>query len=464
MRVFVSSTLKELAAERAAASTAIGRLRLTPVLFELGAHPHPPRALYRAYLAQSDVFLGIYWQQYGWIAPGETISGLEDEYRLSAGKPRLIYVKAPTPERDAKLAALLQQIQAEDSACYRPFETPEELQELIENDLALLLTERFERGQAGTAPAADARPRRMNNLPVQRSALIDRAQEAATIRSLLLREDVGVVTLTGPGGSGKTRLALHVATDLQDQFADGVCWAPLAALSDSMLVVSTIAHIVGVRETGDRPVLDNLKDALRAKQLLLLLDNFEQVIDAAPAVADLLAACPRLKILATSRTPLHVQGEKELPVPPLALPDRRQLIEVGRQSQYAAVELFIQRARDVQPDFTVTNETAPVVAEICSRLDGLPLAIELAAARVKVLSPPALLRRLERRLPLLTGGGRDLPERQQTLRNTIAWSYDLLDGQQRTLFRRLAVFVGGCSLTAAEGVAEASEGLSLIHI
>src|SRR5215470_6985283 len=245
VRVFVSSTLDELAPERAAAREAITQLRLTPVLFESGARPYPPRELYRAYLAQSDIFIGFYWQRYGWVAPGMQVSGLEDEYQLSTGKPKLIYMKIPAPEREPRLQALLDRIRAEESASYQKFATPEELAERIANDLAQLLTERF------TSPPETPIPFRLTPLPVPRSRLIDREQERAQARALLQQEDVGLVTLTGPGGVGKTRLALQVAADLAPQFADGVAFISLASLKDPTLVVSTVARALGVSQVGD---------------------------------------------------------------------------------------------------------------------------------------------------------------------------------------------------------------------
>ena len=295
----------------------------------------------------------------------------------------------------------------------------------------------------------DGRP---NNLPLQPTALIGRERDVEMVCGLLRRDGVRLVTLTGVGGSGKTRLGLQVAADLFDDFADGVFLANLAPISDPALVLQTVAHTLGVREAEGQQLQERLRDFLRDKRLLLLLDNFEQVVEAASFVAELLAACPALKVLVTSRTRLHLRGEHEVPVSPLALPERGQLPPLALLSQYAAVALFIQRAVEVKPDFAVTNENAPAVAEICMRLDGLPLALELAAARVKLLSPQAILSRLEHSLRLLTGGPRDLPARQQTLRDTIAWSYDLLAQDERTLFRRLAVFAGGCTLHAAEAV------------
>ncbi len=639
LRVFVSSTLKELAVERTAAREAITQLRLAPVMFEMGARPHPPSDLYRAYLGQSHIFIGIYWQSYGWVAPGETLSGLEDEYRRSSDIPKLIYIKSPALEREPRLRELLDRIKSDDIAAYKYFSAAAELRELIENDLAVLLTERFEvaqrpsmpdlptgtitflftdvegstrlweeepdamrqalvrhdalvvagveqyagtivrpRGEGdsrfavftratdavaaacalqqalfsepwptstplrvrmalhtgeadlregdyyGTAVNRCARLRAIayggqtllsqstcdlvrdavpegaglrdlgehrlkdlvraervfqlvapglpadfpplktldthpNNLPMQRSPLIGRVREVAAARGILLRDDVGLLTLTGPGGTGKTRLGLQVAAELIDDFEDGVFFIALAPITDPNLIVPTIAQTLGVRETGGQLLVESLKDYLRNKHLLLLLDNFEQVVPAATLVAELLETCPRLKVLVTSRMPLRVRGERELPVPPLALPDRRRLPGVESLPQYAAVELFIQRALGVKPDFEVTNENAPAVAEICHRLDGLPLSIELAAARIKTLSPQALLARLERRLDVLTGGARDLPTRQQTLRSAIDWSYNLLDEKAKMLLRRLAVFVGGWTLEAAEAVCNTSGDL-----
>src|SRR5215472_7569817 len=244
VRVFVSSTLDELAPERAAAREAITQLRLTPVLFESGARPYPPRELYRAYLVQSDIFLGLYWQRYGWVAPGMQVSGLEDEYQLAGDKPRLIYLKTPAPAREPGLQGLLNRIRSEEVASYQKFSTPQELAERIANDLAQLLTERFERTPTTSTDA------RLAPLPLPRSRLIDREQELAQVRALLQREDVGLVTLTGPGGVGKTRLALQVAAELAPQFTVGVAFISLAPLTDPELVVPTVARALGLSEVG----------------------------------------------------------------------------------------------------------------------------------------------------------------------------------------------------------------------
>lgn len=297
-----------------------------------------------------------------------------------------------------------------------------------------------------------ATAKRTNNLPAEPTSLIGRATEVTAVENLLQREEVRLLTLTGPGGIGKTRLALQVAANVIDNFEDGVFLIALGTIADPDLVASTIAQTLSVRETGGQPLIDSLVDYLRNKQMLLLLDNFEQVVSAAPIAAALLAACPRLKFLVTSRAPLHLRGEHQFVVPCLALPNPKQLPPIESLSQYAAVALFIQRALAVNRHFAVTNENAPAVAEICTRLDGLPLAIELAAARIKLLPPQTILARLESRLKVLTDGARDLPARQQTMRGAIAWSYGLLDKSEQTLFRRLAVFSGGFELDAAEAV------------
>ncbi len=292
----------------------------------------------------------------------------------------------------------------------------------------------------------------LNNLPVQPTPFIGRAQEVAAVVALLCREDVRLLTLTGPGGTGKTRLGLQVGAELSEVFPDGVFFVNLAPLSDAAFVLPAIAQVLDVKEIGVCSLLDLLQAFLREKQQLLLLDNFEQVVRAALPVVELLAACPKLKIVVTSRMTLHVRAEHEFAVPPLALPDPKRLPDLVTLAQYEAVALFIQRAQAVKSDFQVSNATAAAVAEICVRLDGLPLAIELAAARIKLLPPHALLARLSQRLAALTSGARDVPDRQQTLRKTIDWSYDLLEEDEKTLFRRLAVFVGGCTLEAAEAV------------
>src|SRR5208283_742294 len=318
------------------------------------------------------------------------------------------------------------------------------------------------RDRLADAPARHWEPR-PNNLPAQRTAFIGRENEAAALRQLLSRADVQLVTLTGPGGIGKTRLALQVAGEIADQFPGGVCFVALSAIGERGLIASTIAQAVGVRETGNTSPQESLMEHVGGlrQPMLLLLDNFEHLVSAAPVIAQLLTAGPKLKVVVTSQAPLHVYGEHEFPVPPLALPDPTSTPPLEVLSRLPAVALFVERAKAVKHEFTLTKENAPAVAAICSRLDGLPLAIELAAARIKLLSPSAMLARLESRLNLLTGGARDLPTRQQTLRNTVDWSYGLLNGAEQTLFRRLSVFSGGCTLEAVEAVCDTKGDLGL---
>ncbi len=415
------------------------------------ARSHPSHELYRSYLSQSHIFLGIYWQSYGWVPEGEQISGLEDELLLSSNIPRLIYIKDPKAERELGLKKMLTRIKGEDTISYKYFTDASELRELIENDLALLLTEQFE--AARSKPVLAEKHDHPTNVPIPRNPLLGRGRELVSAKEMLLRQDVSMVTLIGPGGTGKSRLGLQIALDMRDDFADGVYLVRLTPVRDASLVIATIADTLGIRETNDvSSLLGKLKDYLRDKEMLLLMDNFEQVIESAPQVVELMETCPKLRLVVTSRAPLRVRGEKELFVPPLAVPLPNGYFDLQNVSQYAAVELFIQRARSIKPDFAVTNENAPAIAEICHRLDGLPLAIELAAARIKMMTPGELLSRLERRFDILRGGVRELPERQQTLRGAIDWSYDLLGDSTKKLFRRLSVFVGGWTLDAAEAV------------
>jgi predicted ATPase len=455
LRVFVSSTLQELAEERKAVKEAITNLKLAPVMFELGARPHPPRSLYRAYLEQSHVFIGIYWQRYGWIAPGMEISSLEDEYRLSGARPKLIYIKTPAPKREARLAALLDRIRNDDQASYRSFSTAGELKELVENDLAVLLTERFELG--GISLEAKA-PK--SKLPVPPTPLIGRDEELRAVKALLLQDEVRLVTLSGPGGTGKTRLGLAVGVELEDAFADGVHLVSLVSTRDARLVASALAQALGIAESAQRPLVESLKEQLRDKEMLLLLDNFEQVVTASPLIAELLTSCPKLKMLITSRELLHLGGEHVFFVPPLAVPEGAPPLET--LPRYAAVQLFIERAKAVKPNFALTQENAQAIAHICERLDGLPLAIELAAARIKLFSPQAMLARMGDRF-LLASGARDLPPRQRTLHDTIGWSYELLSEEEKRLFGRLSVFIGGRTLEAVEAVCNQEGELDVVE-
>ena len=302
-----------------------------------------------------------------------------------------------------------------------------------------------------------------SNLPISGSALIGRDQELAAAKELMLRGEVRLVTITGPGGIGKSRLALELARDVVEHFPSGVYFVPLAGISDPGSIAFVIAQTLGVRETGGQPPLDTLKEYLQSLSapMLVLIDNFEHMVAAAPILAELMALAPNLMLLVTSRAALHIYDEYEFPVPPLTLPDARCLPPLEVLAQYSAISLFIQRAVAVRPDFKLNEENASAVLEICARLDGLPLAIELAAARIKLLSPSAMRTRLASRLQLLTGGARDLPARQQTLRRAIDWSFDLLTPPEQKLFRRLSIFLGGCTLEAVESVCDTKQDLGL---
>jgi predicted ATPase/transcriptional regulator with XRE-family HTH domain len=306
---------------------------------------------------------------------------------------------------------------------------------------------------AGTPPSVTVSSfkRRLNNLPLHLTRFVGREQELAAIAARMRAPELRLLTLTGPGGIGKTRLALEAVKERLDGYADGAIFVALAPITEPTLVVAAIAQAVGVLDAGGN-LRDSLRDFLRDKQLLLVLDNFEHLLTAAPLVPVLLAEAPGLNVLVTSREVLRISGEHTLVIPPLCLPPRATLPPLDQLTQNEAVRLFVERAQAVKPDFQVTNANAPAVAEICHQLEGLPLAIELAAARVRHVAPEALLLRLVRRLPVLTGGPRDLPNRQQTLRGALAWSYDLLTAAEQALFRRLAVFAGGCTLEAAEAV------------
>jgi predicted ATPase/class 3 adenylate cyclase len=630
VRVFISSTLEELAAERAAARRAIARLHLVPVWYESGARPHPPRSMYRAYLKQSQVFVGIYWQQYGWVAPGMQISGLEDEYRLAAAadKPMLLYLKCPAPGQEPRLAAMIDSVRAAGTVSYRTFAMPRELERLLADDLAVLLSERFagepggvelpagtvtflltdiegstllwetvpdamevaleqhnrvlaevigehsgvvvtSRGEgdsffavfpsaiaaveaAGACqlrlkaeawPASAALRVRMglhtgeahvqggdyvDHAPINRCARVKAAAHGGQVlvtratRDLVggglsggfglkrlgefrlrdlsqpeliyqlthadlpagfppirtVAERAGnlllpvssfigrarelertaaalgqarVVTLTGPGGVGKTRLALQAAGQVAGRFGDGAWLCELAPVRDVAGVDDAVAAVFSVVARAGQSTRETLVEFLRGKELLLVLDNCEHLLEGAAALAGALArSCERLAILATSREGLGIEGEHLVPVPPLGVPEAD--ADLAAITGAEAVRLFAERAAAVKPGFAVTAGNAAAVAAVVRRLDGIALAIELAAARVPAMTPAELARRLERSFAVLAAGRRGAVVRHQTLRATIDWSYQLLAEPEQALLARLAVFAGGCTLQAAEAV------------
>ncbi|SFS06670.1 Predicted ATPase [Microbacterium sp. cf046] len=463
LRVFVSSTLAELADERKAVARTITALGMSPVMFELGARPHPPQELYRAYLAQSDIFVGLYWQSYGWVGPGMDISGLEDEFRLSGGRPRLLYLKAPAPEREAKLSAMLDEIRSQGRDAYRTFHTPHELGRLVRDDLALLLSERF--AAAGPradvpAPTGPARTEEPQSIPVTFTSLFGREDDIAAVVGMLESPGIRLVTLSGPGGMGKTRLAIAVGETLDEGVNGRVVFVPVATVTEPSSVMPRIASAVGAVAEGTGSSLDALVEHFTDQPTVLILDNLEQVIGVAPELDELLARTPGVKILATSRTVLRLRAEHEYAVPPLAvpaLPSEDDDAEVARIAALAAVRLFLDRASTVRRDLVLTPENARAIAEICRRLDGVPLAIELAAARTRLLDPAPLLAHLQSVLDGLGTGPIDLPERQRTLRATAEWSVGLLSDAEARLLATLSVFADGWTITAAANVSAADE-------
>ena len=459
LRVFVSSTLGELAGERRAVSRAVSALRLTPVMFEAGARPYPPAEVYRAYLAQADVFIGLYWQRYGQLVPGAQVSGLEEEFDLSGGLPRLLYVRAPAPDREPRLADLLARIKEESSASYRYFRTPAELGRLVRDDLAVLLSERFAAGGGQAAVPSPAGVRGPRSLPVSTTSLLGRERAIDEVAGLVERSGARLVTLTGPGGIGKTRLAVAAGERLRGRFGAGTVFVPLDTVTEPGLVLVALGRAAGADLARAGSPLEALAETFGDGAWLLILDNLEQVVQVARDLGELLARCPQLVIVATSRTVLGLRAEREYPVPPL--PAGPATASVAEVAAWPAVTLFVDRARAVRPGFALTEGNAAAVAEICRRLEGLPLAIELAAARTRLLEPAVLLDRLAASLDALGTGAVDLPERQRTLRATVGWSVGLLENAERSLLEVAAVFTDGWTIQAAAAVADLEEDRAL---
>lgn len=386
-------------------------------------------------------------------------------YRKCAGRLRKAYLGKTEELTLERLNAAATLLNGQGNNDVSPQGHPDELHESASQESSDSVDGKDRRFLSPASSTYTTRPRQAtkHNLPAQLTSLIGREQGVAAASAFLRQPEVRLLTLTGMGGVGKTRLGLQIATDLVKDFADGVCFVSLASISDPNLVILTIAQTLGLRESGDQSYIELLTTFLHEKYLLLFLDNFEQVIEAASVLTELLGGCPFLKILVTSREVLRVRGEQEFPVLPLALPNLSHLSDPTYVSQYAAVALFLQRARSFKPDFQITTANAKTVAAICIHLDGLPLALELAAACLKLLSPESLLARLEHRLQVLTQGPRDVHARQQTLRNTLQWSYELLDAQEQRFFRQLAVFAGGCTAGAVEAVCKAS-GDEMINV
>lgn len=460
VRVFISSTINELQDERKAAREAISNLRLTPVFFEAGARPHPPRDLYSAYLDQSHIFLGIYWNSYGWIAPGAEISGLEDEYRLCGNKkPKLIYVKDST-ERQPKLDELLLDIQNSDTACYQKFHDAAELKSLIENDLSILMSETFEtalfnnekKTEAEIIQEVKAVAEKKISIPAIRSEIIGREADIKNITELLLKPSVHLVNILGAGGTGKTTLSIHLAHALKESFHDGVVFIPLAPVTDANIVAGTIADELDLQDSGKQPISVTIIDYLKDKNMLLVLDNFEQILDAAQFVSDITQNCSKIKILVTSRSVLNLRSEHVYHLLPLSVPGEQMRVTDELFLTVPSVKLFVSRAQATNNQLNLNEENKQAIATICTKLDGLPLAIELAASRTKLFQPSALVKRMDKLLDLASKGQKDLPHRQQTLRNAIEWSYNLLDEESKEVFRILGIFKRSWTLEAADAI------------
>ena len=462
LRVFISSTIAELASERKSVARAIAAVGLTPVLFELGARPYPPRELYRAYLAQSDIFIGLYWQRYGWVGPDMDISGLEDEFRLSESIPRLLYVKTPAPDRESGLTAMIDEIKAKGTESYRTFKTTRELGRLVRDDLAVLLSERFAariEPIPSAAPSAEPsiKARRTRSVPMPSTSLIGRDDDIAEILELLEAPENRLIVLTGPGGIGKTRLAIAVADRLEDSYPPGAIFLSLDSIARPELAMRRIAAAVGATLEGARDPVDVVAEYVADTPTMLVLDGLEQVTEIATELDQLLMRCPGLRIIATSRTVLRIRAERDYPVDPLTVPRFSERPALEELASLPAVRLFVDRAKAVRYDFALTEDNAIAVAEICRRLDGLPLAIELAAARTRLLEPAEVLQRLSGSLDALGTGPVDLPERQRTLRATVEWSVGLLNADEHQMLSTLSSFVDGWTVDAAVQVSGLDE-------
>jgi len=444
LRVFVSSTLNELAEERAAARRAIERLCLSPVMFELGARPYAPRSLYLAYLRQSHIFVGIYGEQYGWVAPGMEVSGLEDEIRHATDVPLLLYVRSHAPERDGRLTAMLGDVAETAGVSYKTYSSARELESLLAGDLAVLLSERFTSSRAELVN---------DRVPRPASEFVGRRDELGELVDLVTSDNVRLVTLTGPGGIGKTRLGIEVAHAVADSFPHGTVFVPLATRGADGFM-EAVSAAVGLRDLGQQPLLEMVCEHLRHRRMLLVLDNFEHMLADARVVAQLLEQSPDVRILVTSRVALRLIGEEEFPVPPLGVPRVTQRVEEVLSAE--AAQLFCRRVAAVRHGYALTEGEAAAVARICRRLEGLPLAVELVAARAGVLSIDELTARLDTVLDL-SAPAPDAPARQRTLRQTMDWSLQQLPPTARSLFARLGVFAGSFPLSAVEAVCEVGD-------
>jgi predicted ATPase len=448
VRVYISALVPELTAERAAAADAVTSLRLHPVfLADAGTRSHHAREVRRAYLEQSQVFVGIYGTGYGPVDPESAISAIHDEYLQAAGIPRLLYIRRSADAPEPALQALIRTFQAEDDASYASFVDTADLRRMVEADIATILSERFlERDDDLQQHALTTR----STVPIPLTTLIGREREVGDVRALMALHRL--VTITGPGGTGKTRLAIDAVGGLEDPETEGPWFVDLSGLTRGDLIVPAVEQALGVVSSGHGGGAAGLAALIGSRRLLLVLDNCEQVIDEAAAlVSDLLSRCRQLRVVCTSRQPLRIGGEHRYPLAPLTVAEER---PDGTVIAGEAMRLFEERARQHVPEFALGTATFGAVRSICASLDGLPLAIELAAARLRLLTLAQLEQRLGARFALLSGGPRDRPDRQRTLAAAIDWSVALLSEVEQAMFLQLAVFRGGFELDAVMSVTE----------
>lgn len=454
LRVFVSSTLQELADERLAVKEAISTLNLIPVMFELGARPYTPRDLYTAYLQQSHIFIGVYWQSYGWVAPDMNISGLEDEFQLSADMPRLMYIKEPSPERSDELKRMIREI-GQSGVSYKTFKTTEELKSLVINDLTILFTERFESSLVENRFSLESDVLD-EEFPIPPLPMIGREKVVTSILDMFNNRGIRLITISGTGGMGKTRVALEIIRRYKSAGYGQVCFVPLANVDHADNVPSSILRKAFPIAKSENSSLDLLIDLFRDKKVLLVLDNFEHLIGARLVVSELLQHCEEIKILVTSRELLHISGEYEFALQSLELGNPEQDFSATDHVP-TSVELFLQRSKNIKFSFELNEDNYKYIREICYLLDGIPLAIELAAARTRLLSPVQILNLLKKSLNVLKAENFDMPGRHQTLKATVDWSFALLTPSEQQTISMLSVFSGGGSLEAASFIGSHTE-------
>ncbi len=447
-RVFVSSTLQELAEERKVVKKAIESIHLIPVMFELGARPHPPRLLYQSYLKQSNIFIGIYWNSYGWIGEDMSISGIEDEYNLSESKPRLIYIKAST-KRDLRLDDLIKKIQQRGDVSYKSFENVIELKSIVTHDLVSILSERsFDTNEESVQKE---KPIFFNSIPVPFNQLIGREKELSAIEKLIFKEKKRLVNVIGMGGTGKTRLAIEFSSSVLEKFSNGVCFISLTEIKDFKDIERLIAKNLSITDSSMQSLRETLLSYLSDKNILIVLDNFEHVLPSANIVSEILSRCKDVVVLVTSRSPLNLIAEQLFPLSTLALFEHAP-VELEDAVKAPSLKLFIERTTSVNPKLQWSKEMLKAAYTICELLGGLPLAIELVAKRFRYSTPVEVINGMQKTLDLMNDGSRDLPDRQKSFRATLTWSYELLSELDKITFRITSLFQNGWFIPALSSV------------